>query len=560
MSASARVHRQRYYLGEALVVEHSPAPLPGPVRDRALLVLPPLGYEDTCAYRPLRTLADRLAAGGHVVLRLDWPGLGDSGRDADDPALWDAMRQAARDAIASLRARGLPRVAVLGVRAGGLLAAGLDEADDLALWGVPASGKAYLRELKAFHRMAAKAFGQAPADAVAIDGVEAGGFLHGPGLVAALQQQELVALAAARSGGRVLLVPRDGMDADEALVAAFGGVELRVAEGTGLVDLLEDPYFSKLSGPVAAAVEAWLGEDAGTVSAQAPAGASQLVLDGVVEEPWVVPGARGELVGIWCRPDGPVAPGAGVTVFYNAGGVRRSGPNRLWTRAARALARAGRPSLRVDVRDVGDADGTADPHPDLEAMYSPAAIDDALVAHAWAAERGDGAVDVVGLCSGAFMSVQVADRATVRRATMFNCLAWVWDDDARATGMSSQVGRSLLDARRWKRLLTGRIDARALARSLVMRARLDARAAVDRARGRPAPSPVHALVRRVQARGTTLTLVSSQADPSIDVLARHVPDGERPPLTVIPGVDHTIRPLWAHERVVHLVLAGPPPS
>ena len=49
---------------------------------------------------------------------------------------------------------------------------------------------------------------------------------------------------------------------------------------------------------------------------------------------------------------------------------------------------------------------------------------------------------------------------------LFNGLAFVWDDDARASSMTSQIGRSLLDARRWRRLLTGRIDARALARSI----------------------------------------------------------------------------------------------
>ena len=33
--------------------------------------------------------------------------------------------------------------------------------------------------------------------------------------------------------------------------------------------------------------------------------------------------------------------------------MRRCGPNRLWTRAARQLAAQGQPSLRLDVHDVG---------------------------------------------------------------------------------------------------------------------------------------------------------------------------------------------------------------
>ena len=44
-------------------------------------------------------------------------------------------------------------------------------------------------------------------------------------------------------------------------------------------------------------------------------------------------------------------------VFLNAGAVRRIGPNRLWVEAARRWARAGVPSVRMDLEGIGDADG-----------------------------------------------------------------------------------------------------------------------------------------------------------------------------------------------------------
>lgn len=554
------------------MVEHAPGPLPGAVKEPAFLVLPPLGYEDTCAYRPLRGLADGLAADGHLVLRVDWPGLGDSALDADVPGLLDQQLAVVAAAVAALRARGVKRIAALGVRAGALLALAVPGLDELVLWGTPESGRRFLREQRAFHKMAARACGEPPPGLAPLPegAVEAGGFLYTPSTVTALEALDAAALARARRPARVLLLPRDGAEVDPALrqALAASGAEVSVQAGLGLGDLLEDPYHAKLHPDVAAAVRGWAAAGAGPGRVGPAVGQATLaVTPGVVERHLAFPGGAGELSGIVCAPAGGVPPGVAWTVFFNAGGVRRSGPNRLWTRAARALAAAGRPSLRFDVRDVGDSDGASDPPDDLEAMYSGDSVEDAVRGCDQAREAGAAAVDVVGLCSGAFMAVQVAARRPVRRALLFNCLAFVWNEDTRASGLTSQISRSLLDGRRWRRLLTGRIDALALARAMATRSRLAAADAVGRLRGQASPDEVAALLRAVRARGTDLHLVSSQGDPSIDMLERHVPAPERPPLTILPGVDHTIRPVWAHDRVVELVLgdrvqgahADPPP-
>jgi hypothetical protein len=142
----------------------------------------------------------------------------------------------------------------------------------------------------------------------------------------------------------------------------------------------------------------------------------------------------------------------------------------------------------------------------------------------------------------------------VRSALLINCLAFVWDEDARSNGMASQIGRSLFDARRWRRLLTGRIDARQLASAVVVQARVRGRELLARAAGAPPRSAVDQLLASVVLRGTRLQLVSSEADPSVAYLARHVPVERRPPLLILPGVDHTLRPAWSHRRVVQWVL------
>ncbi len=552
------VVRSRYWLGESFVVETAPV---GEVLDVGVLLLPPLGYEDTSAYRPLRGLATALARAGCVVLRLDWPGLGDAAGSVRDDDLHPRRLAAVHSATAELRRRGVHTVAALGVRAGGLLAIDAGGLDAVALWGTPPTGKAWLREERTFHKLAARAFAAPPVDAAPLpDGaLEAGGFYHPPGVVRAMEGL----VGTARLGApldHLRVHGRDGSPPAPEWVAAAeaAGVQVQVSTTTGLTDVLEDPYRSRLADAVRDELTAWFtARAAGRVSLLAASGRPALVLPaGATERVWSAPGGAGELVGVVCEPAGGAAPGATWTVFYNAGGVRRSGPNRLWTETARALAAAGHPSLRLDVRSVGDSAGVDVPHHDLEEMYSEDSVEDALVA--WEAVRGLGAgsVDVVGLCSGAFLGAQVAARRDVRRAVLFNGLAFVWNDEARAHGMTSQIGRSLFDARRWKRLLTGRIDARALARAMVDKARLRLDDARARLRGEPPPDDVARLFRQIRTRGTEVCLVSSAGDPSVEYLAAHVPEDQRPSLTILPGVDHTIRPVWAHERVSRLILAG----
>ena len=344
------------------------------------------------------------------------------------------------------------------------------------------------------------------------------------------------------------------------LSAARGAdIAVTVDHAGGVGDLLDDPYRARLSTPARAALEAWLGAARPSLAPTPGMGAATLALPGGAEErPWLESGGAGTLSGVICAPAGGLRPGMPWTLFFNAGGVRRSGPNRLWTQAARALAAQGRASLRLDVRDVGDSDGVIEPYDDLEAMYSESAVDDALQALEAARAAGAGDIDVVGLCSGAFLGMQVAARRPVRRAVLFNGLSFIWDDEARAKGMTAHIRGSLFDARRWRRLLTGRIDARALGRAMLSDGRLRVEAAAARMRGEAAPSPVDRLVQGVRSRGTDLCLVSSAGDPSLPYLERHVPADRRPRVVVLDGADHTIRPTWAHPRVLELI-SGPDP-
>lgn len=555
--AAAPVRRDRYYLGPTFVVEHRPTR--GEPHGTAIVLLPPMGYEDVCAHRPLRVLAEALAAAGHLVLHLDWPGLGDSALDDSAPDLPDHWIRAAEGAAESLRARGYTHIAGVGVRAGALIAIHSASFDELVLWAMPASGRTYLREERVFERMSAPSLGKAFEGPKQPEGtVEAAGFVYRPETVAGLEKLLSTTGASARRA-RVLLIERDGATSPAGLLDAFENAGTPVSHGpaVGLGDLLERPYKAHLDPNVLEAILGWFaaGKTALQGTARRPGGATRLTIEhGCSERPWVERGGVGELSGVVCEPAGGARPGQAWTLFFNAGGMRRAGPNRLWTTAARALAARGVPSLRFDVRDVGDSDGTAIPFRDLDGMYSEASIGDALVAFDWVNAQGAAAIDVVGLCSGAYLGMQVASRRKVRRALLFNGLAYVWNDDARASDMTSEVGRSLFDRRRWGRLLSGRIDAKELARSLATKARVRLANRVARMRGLPPVDEVAELIRSVTERGTDLHLVSSDGDPSIEYLNAHTTPSTRPRLTILPGIDHTIRPVWAHARVIELVM------
>src|SRR5687768_785158 len=95
----------------------------GAVGTRGVVVCAPFGQEGTHSYRPLRTLAQRIAADGSPVLRFDWPGSGDSG-DREAPVETAAgWTQPVCEAVAALRANAdVDEVALVGLRVGATIA------------------------------------------------------------------------------------------------------------------------------------------------------------------------------------------------------------------------------------------------------------------------------------------------------------------------------------------------------------------------------------------------------------------------------------------------------
>jgi pimeloyl-ACP methyl ester carboxylesterase len=198
--------------GRALFGWFHPAP-EGSAPPRAVVLCPPLGYEGICAYPTLRTFAERIAAAGVPVLRLDYDGTGDSSGVDEDGGRLRAWKDSIGAAIEELRAlSGVTEVALFGVRTGATLAALAaaehDDVDRLILWNACTSGRAYLREQRAF-RLLAEQHGelQARPKAEGDASDESGGFVFTAETRTELSEINLLKLTK-RPAAKVLVIAR----------------------------------------------------------------------------------------------------------------------------------------------------------------------------------------------------------------------------------------------------------------------------------------------------------------------------------------------------------------
>ncbi len=467
--------------------------------DAAVLLCPPFGWDDVCSYRSRRDWAERLAAGGRTVLRYDLPGEGDSPGSPLDPGRVDAWIAATVAAARFLRPA---HVTAVGIGLGGLLAqlAGA-EIDDLVLWAVPESGRALVRELRAFARFetAAIVAGGAPEPPPGM--LAPGGFVLSPETVEALS-----ALEAPPPSGRVLRLERD---------AEYAAMMAR-------------PDEAKPPANAFARIEAWLREPA---PAAAPIASGPAALEG--ERPVTLGGLRGILTE-------PAGDRADVTaVLLNAAAVRRIGPNRMWVDIARRWAAKGVPTLRIDLAGIGDSDGDASRYSDVAELYVPEFVDQVR----GVLDELDGRRFVLlGLCSGAFWAFHTAlQDERVSAAILLNSRVLFWDDALEAGRDLRRMRAHLFRPQQWRRVLTGELEVTPGRVLTALRARR-----VD------AAAEIEAAFDRLRDSGTRVVLAFTDGEPLRDELERdgylaRLDDWPNLTLELLPGRDHTLRPLWMHE-------------
>ena len=493
-------------------------PAPG---SRGVVLLGALDYEALCTWRPLFSLAERLAAAGCPTLRLDYPGHGESAAPDPGAQTIEAAVAAVRAGIDFLKARaGVTEILVMGLRFGALVAAlaaqGRPDIAGLALLAPPASGRAYLRSLTVQAHLLAEGRASESAEGE----LDIAGFR----LSAASQAAIKAAKLPAEYGVQRLLVLDPGLEAEgrSATTAPDGRLVERLPFA-GYGQLMQNPTLA-LAPAAFDDVVAWA--STGRPSGHGwPVQAEPVLLNGAAWQEEVVRfGEAGQLAGTFCRPhqtrrDAPAA------LIVGSGRNPRAGWAGSAVRLARALAAEGIASLRYDTRGIGDS--AAAPH-GVEPLYSTLALEDAGEAVALLEARGLDRILIVGPCSGAWTAFHAAlANPRIVGLVAVNLQRFIWTPGESLTVAMRQsvrpsafYGRQLLTTATWKRLMAGEIDLPAIAAGLTRRwigrplARLGQALAVGLGLNNRA-TRVRRWMDKLEARGVRILFIDSEGDPSL---------------------------------------------
>ncbi len=361
------------------------------------------------------------------TLRFDWHGSGESAGEDSDPARVLAWLESLRGAIQRLRDEtGVSEIVLVGLRMGATLAALIaEERDDiqgLALLAPVVSGKAYVREMRALAAFGLAGIkngldkGQQPesAQAESSGDIEAAGFVLSARTADDLRGLDLLQAPRRRPAGRVLLMHRPDAPSDPRLAARLEELGAEVAE-SDIPDYGEWVCDSEWSTAPRIAFDrlvAWLKEGARERPLQlAMPVPARVLLSGAVEELIALSGRAG-LVATACTPTAiPAASGTEsdrpALLFLNTGWYARMGANRIAVTLARRYAAQGFASMRLDLAGVGDSDVAQEAG---SLVYNLKSCADVTAAIDWLEARGHKRVVVFGMCSGAYLGFQAAQR------------------------------------------------------------------------------------------------------------------------------------------------------
>lgn len=544
----------------------------------SVVLVPPWGYEAVCTHRSYRHLAERLAEAGFVVLRFDLHGTGDSAGSPRDPGEVPRFVDDIRVAVAEARARAGTDVAfVFGTRLGALLA--LAAAEGLSLAGIVmfaavTSGRAYVREMKAFRLMAEEEEGGKASERGPDDEEEAAGYPLTAETRRALSKLDL------RSCGepppRALVVSRDDLvGGDDSLVTALRarGVDVTADASPGYIGMMRDPHQTAVPDAVFSAITAWLVDAAPETGLAPPAlpppeavTTMTSAAGAPVLEHALCFGPEGGQFAIVTEPTHDTRKRREAIVVMNAGAVHRIGPNRMWARMARDWAAAGYVVMRFDAPGLGDSRPRPGRDENLTYEVDPVPyIEDAL---AVLRERKKDRFVALGLCSGAFAAFHAALRAQgMSRVVLVNPQTFHWKE-----GQSLEVAKRKNDAaaryygkvafsgRSWKKALRGEVDLRNVAKVIVRKAGALAASRVVELVPALAPKREHDIageLTAIAARKVSVLMVFSDADPGRDYVAGEL--GSRRTkrmmeagvfsITIVDGADHTFTPVWSQDEL-----------
>lgn len=552
----------------------------------------PAGQEELATHYGWRSLACQLARNGVTALRFDYPGTGDSAGDEQEPdrvARWVESIVAAADWLRTHG--GVTGLSLIGLRLGATLAAlaapRIGQVDRIAFLNPVISGRSYLRELRL---LASTWWDQAAPNNRPIE-TPAGcqdviGYRWDAGSLASLMALDLNKL---RAWPRSVIL-MDSTERPE--VAKFAGslreqgVQVCADDFPGAAAFLRDAL---LSVTPQAAFDTLCAKFRRPIEWPRPSltlPPCRLDVGESIETPLAF-GPEGKLHGVLCRPCGQTEPGeqtgthpgtqtgtqmgtgkpGRALLILNTGLTHHVGHARLNVMLARALARLGVTSLRMDGAGIGDSD-IPEGQParllhDIRARPGICAALDALE------QLGHRDITVMGLCSGGYLAFHTAliDRR-IGCVIAVNTQKFYWvggpsfnvtyDGNRRATGV---YVRAAFQGRNWSRVVRGEIKVARITADLVRRALRKWRHRVMQRAEALTGQPTRAgqlsrWMRTLSDNGVRVRLIYSDADPGLAdlqfecdpyALMRTLPGLS---VEVVGNADHTLSSISARDEVL----------
>ncbi len=183
----------------------------------------------------------------------------------------------------------------------------------------------------------------------------------------------------------------------------------------------------------------------------------------------------------------------------------------------------------MDAAGIGDAALSTGETTDA---YSRRNLEDARAGLRWLEARTGTGVVVVGLCSGAYVGLQITAEPCVRGLVLLNLQRFVWQEGTSLKVVQRNTKRTTEFYRRnlrtlavWRRILRGDVDLAGIAGALVGRAGRRLRAAADPLLSAGSvPSrygQVRGWFRDLARRGIPVLYVLSFNDPGLDELEEY---------------------------------------
>jgi dienelactone hydrolase len=455
----------------------------------------------------MRVLAERLAAAGFHVLRAHYDGTGESAGGDRDPGRVAAWLASVRRAVAALsELRGVEGVGLIGVRAGGALAAEVAAAIDVArlvLWE-PSVGSSYAREMEILAASAPQRVqeGEAAPPPDPTRGFVAGGYWLSPETLADLAKLD-VEKVAPRGKPEVLLLHRDDRRPSPRLKANLEkhGCDVLQEQHPGHKEMMVLPQKSVVPTAFVERIAAWALERSSAVGGASPprlALALDAAVDGVRWRP-IRFGKGGHLLGVLTEPAEGRERSRPVVLLLTGGVVPRTSGNGSYVELARRLARRGHAVLRMDVACIGES-GTPDgSEGNANDAYPPSILADARegVDLLFSLTSPTAKLWLAGLCSGAYSSYStMLGEERAAGAFLINPLVFHMQDGGlgaragfekpmamTAVQQNQQIDRYrqlLTNKDAWKKLLSGKANVRHIASVVRSRVETKARATADR--------------------------------------------------------------------------------